>query len=350
MKFNVKRYFQVLGVSLALIIIAGVVCMGIDFQALLNKDTTQTATVAAKGGKINVLLMCVDIDGLRTDSIVLASYDSEQNTAKLISIPRDTRLFIGNRYQKINAAHAFVGADGEIGGPEATCEAVTRLTGIPINYYVDFSFDAIAHVINDIGTVTFDVPDVHGNGEGMVYDDPVQGLHINLKPGVQELDGSQVVHLLRYRKNNDGLSYPRGDRDRIELLQRFVKEFVDQKLDASLILKLPAIFKDISSEVKTNITVSDVIKYSKYLTNFSSTNLSTFSLPGMDATDNGEGKTAVWVPNLGEIRTLVQTEFGYDAANITVENPEGPVSGYPYGTYNKNLVYEAGYYNSEYDY
>lgn len=348
MKFNVKRYFQVLGISMAVIVAAGLVCMGIDFSAIFNQNrTTGGSTVQAQDGKINVLIMCVDIDGLRTDAIMLASYDTEQNTAKLLSIPRDTRLFVGNRYQKINAAHAYVGNDGEIGGPEAVCEAVTRITGIPINYYVDFSFDAVAHVINDIGTVNFTIPDVHGNGEGMVYDDPVQGLHINLPPGNYDLDGSQVVHMLRYRKNNDGEGYLNGDRDRIALQQEFIKSFVDQKLNASLILKIPAIFKDITSEIKTNVSVSDVIKYSKYLTNFSSTDIQTHQLPGTDANDSVNG--SVWVPNLEEIRTLVQNEFGYDASNITVENPNGDELGYPYGSYNDNLTYEDGYYDAEFD-
>lgn len=353
MKFNVKRYFQVLGISLLTIVIVAVVCMGIDFSSILNPSSNpnNTSVVEAKGDKINVLVTCVDIDGLRTDVMMLAQYDAAANTIKLLSIPRDTRLFVGNRYQKINAAHAYVGEDGEIGGPEAACEAVTRITGIPINYYIDFSFDAVAHVINDIGTVNFTIPDVKGNGEGMVYDDPIQGLHINLPPGNYDLDGSQVVQMLRYRKGNDGKGYINGDRDRIALQQEFLKSFVDQKLNASLILKIPAIFKDITTEIKTNVTVSDVIKYSKYLTGFTSTNMQTFQLPGTDAKDSKNGD--VWVPNLEEIRTLVSTEFGYDAANITVEAPDGGAgissSSYEYGTYNENLTYEEGYYDSEYD-
>ena len=105
-----------------------------------------TSTVEAADGKINVLLMGVDVDGLRTDAIMLASFDTETKEVNMLSIPRDTKMYIGNRYQKINAAHAFVDESGEIGGATATCEAVTRITGIPINYYVDFSFDAVAPV------------------------------------------------------------------------------------------------------------------------------------------------------------------------------------------------------------
>ena len=353
MKFNVKRYFQVLGVSLIVIAAAAVVCMGIDFNALLGGKTnpTDNAVVEATDDKINVLVMCTDIDGLRTDAIMLAQYDAATNSIKALSIPRDTRMFVGNRYQKINAAHAYIGDDDEIGGPEAACEAVTRLTGVPINYYIDFTFDAVAHVINDIGTVNFTIPDIHGDGEGMVYDDPVQGLHINLPPGNYDLNGSQVVQMLRYRKNNHGQGYLNGDRDRIALQQEFIKSFIDQKLNASLILKIPAIFQDITSEIKTNVTISDVIKYSKYLSGFTSANMSTFQLPGTDANDSVNG--SVWVPNLEEIKTLINTEFGYDADTITVEAPNKGIGidsdSYEYGTYNDNLTYEEGYYDAEFD-
>lgn len=326
-KFNVKRYFQVLGISLAVIIAVAAVCMGIDFSGSNNEEAVDnTSTVEAADGKINVLLMGVDVDGLRTDAIMLASFDTETKEVNMLSIPRDTKMYIGNRYQKINAAHAFVDESGEIGGATATCEAVTRITGIPINYYVDFSFDAVAHVIDELGPIEFTIPDLYGDGVGMVYDDPVQSLHINLPPGDYQLNGQQAVWLMRYRHGNVNPStgvfkgYVNGDSDRVEMQQKFLKAVVDQKVNASLILKIPSIFKDISSEIKTNFTVSEVIKYSKYLADFSSVNIHSYSLPGEYSSDSANGD--VWIPNMDEIRTMVQDVFGYPADNITTDNPK----------------------------
>ena len=326
-KFNVKRYFQVLGISLAVIIAVAAVCMGIDFSGSNNEEAVDnTLTVEAADGKINVLLMGVDVDGLRTDAIMLASFDTETKEVNMLSIPRDTKMYIGNRYQKINAAHAFVDESGEIGGATATCEAVTRITGIPINYYVDFSFDAVAHVIDELGPIEFTIPDLYGDGVGMVYDDPVQSLHINLPPGDYQLNGQQAVWLMRYRHGNVNPStgvfkgYVNGDSDRVEMQQKFLKAVVDQKVNASLILKIPSIFKDISSEIKTNFTVSEVIKYSKYLADFSSVNIHSYSLPGEYSSDSANGD--VWIPNMDEIRTMVQDVFGYPADNITTDNPK----------------------------
>lgn len=326
-KFNVKRYFQVLGISLAVIIAVAAVCMGIDFSGSNNEEAVDnTSTVEAADGKINVLLMGVDVDGLRTDAIMLASFDTETKEVNMLSIPRDTKMYIGNRYQKINAAHAFVDESGEIGGATATCEAVTRITGIPINYYVDFSFDAVAHVIDELGPIEFTIPDLYGDGVGMVYDDPVQSLHINLPPGDYQMNGQQAVWLMRYRHGNVNPStgvfkgYVNGDSDRVEMQQKFLKAVVDQKVNASLILKIPSIFKEISSEIKTNFAVSEVIKYSKYLADFSSVNIHSYSLPGEYSSDSANGD--VWIPNMDEIRTMVQDVFGYPADNITTDNPK----------------------------
>lgn len=332
MRFNVRRYFQVLGVSLAVVIAAAAVCMGMDFTGRNTELVDNTSTVAASGGKINVLLMTTDIDGLRTDAMMLASFDTETKEINMMSIPRDTRMYIGNRYQKINAAHAYM-KNGVIGGPTASCEAVTRITGVPINYYVDFTLDAVAHVINELGPVEFTIPDLYGDGVGMVYDDPVQSLHINLPPGTYKLDGSQAVHLMRYRHGNRDSSgnfkgYVNGDKDRVEMQQKFLKALIDQKLNASAILKIPSIFKAVSSEMKTNFTVSDVIKYSKYLSGFSSENIHTHELPGrFDETTIDGQRADVWEVDLEATRQLVQTVFGYPADTITIDNPNGPSGG-----------------------
>ena len=335
--FNFKRYFQVLGISLAIVVAITAAAMGFDFASLkgepINIGETNTVEISGDAEKINVLLMTTDIDGLRTDAMILASFDTNTKEVNMMSIPRDTYLYVGNRYQKINAAHAFV-KDGVAGGAEAACEAVTRITGVPINYYVDFTLDAVAHVVNELGPVTFTIPDLYGDGVGMVYDDPVQSLHINLPPGTYELDGQKAVWLMRYRHGNKGTKgaegYVNGDGGRVEMQQKFLKALVDQKLNASIILKIPSIFKDVSSEMKTNFNVKDVVKYSKYLSGFSSEHIKTWELPGLFDKVVIDGQEAdIWKINLDEIRILVQTVFGYDADDITVGNPDNPSAPIP---------------------
>ena len=264
-----------------------------------------------ENGKINVLLMGVDEEGLRTDAIMVASFDTKTEQVKMLSIPRDTKMYVENREmtRKINEIHAISSkkGGGEILGAEATAEAVNALTGIPINYYVEFSFSAIDTVFDALGPVRFDVPDVEGKGRGMNYDDPVQNLHIHLKPGEQELSGNQVQQFLRYRKSNSGAGSG-SDTDRVQRQQDFLKEVISQKFPDSII-KLPGILSDVSKLIKTNITVGDITKYTRYLNKFSSENVMTFSLPGENKTIS---KASYFVCDLEQTKLLISEEFGYD--------------------------------------
>lgn len=333
----IKQYFRSLGITLCVLLVAFLAVMGIDFTGGAAKlRASMGGTVAVgNGGIINVLVMCTDEDGYRTDAMMLASYDTEANTVNMLSIPRDLRMFIGNRYQKVNAAHAF-STDGKIAGALGTCEAVSRLTGVPINYYIDFSFKTMAKVMDSIGPVTFTIPDLYGDGVGMVYDDPYQNLHINLPPGTYDLNGEQIVHLLRYRKGNpDPITgirkgYVHGDEDRIKMQQEFIMALVDQKLNLSLINKLPTIFSDIVNEVDTNLRVGDVIKYSKYLADFTSAGIRTETITGDNMNNDSNGD--VLVPNMPALRALVEEMFeNADVLDMSYANPNGGIQLYPDG-------------------
>lgn len=339
-KFNVKRYFQVLGISLSVIIVAAAVCMGINYDKLNEQGVSGEVMADVDNGIINVLALGVDVDGLRTDAMMVFSFNTATKEMNILTIPRDTKMYIGNRYQKINAAHAFM-KDDKIGGPEAAVEAVQRVTGIPINFYVDFSFDAVAHVVNILGPIEFTIPDIYNDGVGMVYDDPIQSLHINLPPGrygesegcdYPGLNGSQAVHVMRYRHGNPdpytGIfkSYPNGDEDRTKVQQDLIRAIVDQKLNAGIITKIPEIFQEIKSEIKTNVGFSDILKYAGNLTGVSSGSMHSFTLPGWYGYDGSPVDGAngdIWVVDLPATRELIQNTFGYDASGITINDPEG---------------------------
>lgn len=307
MRFNVKKYFQVLGVTLGVIFLGIFVTLGmVNFSDRTPQEANDGTVAVGDAGVINVLMMCTDNDGLRTDAIMLASFDTNSKSVNMLSIPRDLRMYVGNRYQKINAAHAF-SRDGQIGGAKETVETVSRLTGVPIHFYVDFSFTSVAKLIDQLGPINFTVPDLYGDGVGMVYDDPVQNLHINLKPGNQNLNGEQVVHLLRYRKDNHGRGYPMGDMQRIQVQQEFIKTLVDQKLNIDLIFKIPNIFGTIKSEIKTNIEVRDVLNYYQCLEGLTSGGIQTVTVPGDPTNDSANGD--VFVPNMGQLKLLIGEMF-----------------------------------------
>lgn len=265
-------------------------------------------------GKLNVLLLGVDKEGLRTDAMMLVSYDLKNPGAKLLSIPRDTQIKVQDRKvtRKINEVHAMHDNDGKLIGPMGSIRAVESLTGVPIHYYLEMNFDAIDELANLVGPIEFDVPDIEGKGQGMNYDDPTQELHIHLKPGLQKLSGNQVQQFLRYRKSNNGTK-DGSDISRVERQQEFIKAAVEQKVNIGLITKVPSIYSKLKKNMKTNFSVGDAVKYSKYLKDLKSENIHSFSLPG----ESKRLKAWYFICDFSETKTLIETEFDYQVDNLT---------------------------------
>ena len=344
---NLRKYFQVLGITFAVLMIIAIVVWGVylftnpHWSGDIGLSQDEIATVKPAEGKVNVLVLGVDKEGLRTDTMMLVMYDVDNKTVKGLSIPRDTRMYIGSRYQKINAASAIINSSGKPRGPQGAVEAVKRLTNIPINYYICFSFDSLEECMDAVGPVEFEIPDLNNDGVGMVYDDPVQDLHINLKPGLQELDGEQIVHLLRYRQGNkiNGIrrTYPDGDMGRIKVQQEFIKTFVDQKLNIGLVKDIPDIFKAVSKDLKTNLTIENVMSYCQGLDEIESHDIEIFSLPGDFGDETYDA--AYWICDLEETRELIEDEFGYDASEITIDKEYTP-GGSPEDDHNPNYSYD----------
>ena len=176
--------------------------------------------------KINVLVLGVseDIDTKLTDTIILCSYNPQNQSASMLSIPRDT--FIGKNQNtakgsdKINSLYAK--------NVQKTVDAVEKITDLEIDYYVVVKTSSLIKIVDILGSVDFDVP------IDMDYDDPTQDLHIHLSKGMQKIDGEKAEQLLRFRHNNDGSSCPSeyGDNDygRMKTQREFMQETLKQAL------------------------------------------------------------------------------------------------------------------------
>ncbi|MBR4173474.1 MAG: LCP family protein, partial [Clostridia bacterium] len=312
-KFSGKKRFAIFGISLLVLIVAFVAVMGFGglfsiSEITEDEPTESLAKVDKQTGKINVLVVGLDKDKLRTDTILVASYDMDNDTVNILSIPRDTRMYVGGRYQKINCAYAIT-KNGNRKGIDGTIDAVTRLTALPLHHYIEFTFETFREAVDALGGLEYDVP------QNMNYDDPVQDLHIHLKKGMQHLDGDKAEQLVRFRK------YPMGDIDRVKVQQNFIKELAKQKLNASVIGKLPDIFKVLKKNVKTDLTASDIAKYAINLSDLSSENINTYSLPGVS--DSESYGASYWIANMSEVKALVSETFGYDAAKATIHSADG---------------------------
>ncbi len=225
---------------------------------------------------IFVLIMGVseDISAELTDTIMLVGYNPDTNKAFVLSIPRDT--FIGNNearaggYDKINALYQK--------SPNKTVEAVEKLTGIDINYYVTVKTSVLIDIVDTLGGIEFDVP------INMDYDDPSQNLHIHLKAGKQHIDGNKAEQLVRFRHNNNGSTYSAsyGDNDegRTRTQREFVKVVMEKVISTRDIDKIKNITQDVFDNLETDITLNKVFGYIPYAMDFNTNNLQMEQLPG----------------------------------------------------------------------
>jgi len=228
---------------------------------------------SAKADRIqDILVAGTDAEGYRTDLILLCRYNVSENKVAVLQIPRDTRIENNNRRdKKINSSYSTPEKE------ETLCKEVELLTGIKPEKFVVVSFKAFRDIIDAIGGVTVDVP------MRMYYTDPFQNLTIDLYPGTQVLNGRQSEMFMRFRYNNDGTGYPNGDIDRIATQKKFYEAAIDAVLSGKTILKVPKIMSIVKSNVKTNFTGEDIMRYIGKIPSFKMENIKILTLPGEGA-------------------------------------------------------------------
>lgn len=225
-----------------------------------DKGLSSLEKAIKNSSRLNILL--VGKEHVRTDTIMLLSYDKEQKKANLLSIPRDTYFerdgYKDSQQKKINAIYQSEGIEGlEL--------AIEKLTGIPIHKYVSLDYEAVVKIVDIIGGVEFEVP------MDMKYDDPKDSppLTIDIKAGLQTLDGETALKLLRFRQNNDKTGYPDGDLGRIKTQQAFIRAAVFKALGA----KLPSVINEAFKYIETNFTLTEVLSLTTNLIGFSMDNV-----------------------------------------------------------------------------
>ncbi|MDF2626434.1 MAG: cell envelope-related transcriptional attenuator [Symbiobacteriaceae bacterium] len=230
------------------------------------------------GQRINVLVMGLDADKLRSDMMMLVSIDPETKKAALMQIPRDTRALIAGRgsYEKINSAYAYGVGDKQFPANLRALKTVEDLLDVAIHYTVVIDLEGFRKAIDAAGGVTIDIP------QKMDYDDPTQDLHIHFEPGRQELDGKQALEYVRWRGNNDGTGYVDGDLGRIRAQQQFLGALLDQMLRPSNLVSLPGQLAEISHYISTTMESGRVLSLTALGTSLRRQDLEFTTLPGTD--------------------------------------------------------------------
>ena len=215
-----------------------------------------------------MLLSGVDDGNGGSDTNILLGVDAANGRIHGVSIPRDTKAIINGKSRKINYAY-------NIGGPDKLAEVLTEQLGIPVDYTVTVNLKGFIALVDAIGGVDFDVP------INMNYDDPLQGLSIHFRAGMQHLNGQQAMEVVRFRENNDGSGYGTQDIGRMETQQKFLKTVAKQTLTLSNADKIGQFAKLFQEYVDTKLTVGELAWFGGEALKMGADNISFSTLPGV---------------------------------------------------------------------
>ena len=207
-------------------------------------------------------------EGARTDVMMLVRVSSSHQTVSVVSIPRDSKVFIadGHGVNKINAAHAF-------GGAPLAVKTVEDSFGIPVDNFILLDYQGVHEIVDALGGI-----DVYVE-KPMHYVDHTAKLNVSFEPGYHHLDGVQAEEFLRFR--HDEL----GDIGRIRRQQEFISAVAHKMKDPWLLARLPFVVQTAAKYVRTDLSFNEMAGLAAFARDVDLSKVQTATLPGYPAND-----------------------------------------------------------------
>ena len=209
-----------------------------DPNGLVRRDKTYT-----------VLLAATDEAGVRTDTMMVATYDVPNQKVGVVSIPRDTLIARPEgENPKLVYGH---------GGLEQRVRDISSMLGIPIDFYVKVDIRGFIALVDYLDGIDFYVPC------DMKYDDPYQGgrggLHIHFREGMQHLTGQEAMEVARFRKNNDLSGY--SDVGRTQTQQQLLLALAEKLISWDSLTRINGFVELFNQYVETNMKLNDMLYF-----------------------------------------------------------------------------------------
>ncbi|AYY11839.1 LytR family transcriptional regulator [Actinobacteria bacterium YIM 96077] len=228
--------------------------------------------------RLNLLLLGSDAgdgrDGVRPDTLIVASVDTETGDTTTISIPRNLQRFpfppdsplaeqypqgftgageqtewmINAVFRNVPAAHPEVFEDVDNPGADATKWAVEGALGIDIDYFAIVNLDGFQAIVDALGGVTLDVPrDIPvGNRELPGRQGCTEARDYIRAGDDQHLNGAQALWFARSRCGSD-------DYDRMARQQCVLGAIVDKVDPATVVTKYQSLASATRDLIQTDI-------------------------------------------------------------------------------------------------
>ncbi len=265
----------------------------------------QTPSNAIKNGRsFSVLILGVDtgadgrIDKGNSDTLMVATVNPKTHKTVLHSIPRDTLTeMVGDKkrnMQKLNAAY-------NLGGSKMAKASISKLLGIPIDYYLTMNMGGLETMVDAVGgvTVTSNLTFTFNN--------------ITIQKGTHHLNGKEALSYARMRYDD-----PKGDYGR-QLRQQAVIRAVAKKLASTDgLARYQKLMKALEPNVRTDVPFSQLVRGGlKYRHNMD--HISSKQLQGTDAWINGSSYQIATTAALNKTSSELRQELALPAKKVNNE-------------------------------
>jgi len=242
----------------------------------------------------------------RSDVMLLVGVNPVDNTASILSIPRDTRVEIpGSGVAKANHANM------EGGAALAAQTISSNFDGVPVDRYVRVSTDAFRELVDLLGGVEVYVP------YPMQYEDLTQKLKIDLDEGWQTLNGDQAEQFARFRRDR------LGDVGRVQRQQQLLQALKNRLASPAILPKLPQVLELMQKYVDTNLTLEEMLALVNFGLNVDQEQFRMVMLPGRFSTPD-ESIASYWIMNRAERDRIMRDFFRVGTATTLDDLPEAP--------------------------
>ena len=231
----------------------------------------------------------------RSDSLILATFNNEDHSVKMLNIPRDSYVYIPEvgYKDKITHAHAF-------GGIDAAVSTVENMLDIPVDYYVRLDFNSFVDVVNALGGIRYDVPFHIEEQNSQDNKDSIV-----LEEGSQKLNGEEALALARTRKYDSDLA--RGNRQ-----MNLLEAIVQKASQTGSIGSYGDVIDSLGKHLKTKLSFDQLVTFKDYVLSQDDFQFDTMQLKGEAMTLDGVWYYSVDEQSLKDSADELKQHLGID--------------------------------------
>lgn len=239
-----------------------------------------------KSESYNILVLGHDRAAMLTDVFMLVNIDNITHDITVMQIPRDTYIANHNGLNiatnKINALFSTYYYKNYRSGKSqeesydmalnSVSEDLEKALAVDIDFSAIMDLDGFRGIVDALGGVEMNVT------RPLYYNDPGQGLYINIPAGYQTLNGAQAEGFVRFRKG-----YASADLGRQNAQKQFMAALMKKaknSLSLSNVKQLTAIANQIITYVDTDMSAADLLYFGQAILKCDLSNMTMFTMPG----------------------------------------------------------------------